>query len=179
MRKARAAVGARADLALYVVCDTAMIQTDPGGFIRRPTKIDRRRLNWATLANLSAARSQNGAREMVAARCSVQVSQDLPRAELRAAVATDAQQQYQFARARPRTCMAALPCASLAHPHDGRTHAGPDTPRQWHRSSLTGAACLRRREPDRSPGPVRASAAAAGSCGRGHFAGSAWLQPYR
>jgi len=32
-------LGARADLALYVVCDTAMIQTDPSGFIRRPMKI--------------------------------------------------------------------------------------------------------------------------------------------
>src|SRR5262245_19766784 len=51
---------------MYVVCDTAMIQTDPSGFIRRPTKFDRRRLNLCTLANLWARRSHNEAREMVA-----------------------------------------------------------------------------------------------------------------
>jgi hypothetical protein len=44
-----------------------MIQTDPSGFIRRPTKFDRRRLNRRTLANLAPAISQNRAREMVAA----------------------------------------------------------------------------------------------------------------
>src|SRR5262245_20896929 len=53
---------------MYVVCDTAMIQTVTSGFIRRPTKFDRRRLNRRTLANLAPLISQNRAREMVAAK---------------------------------------------------------------------------------------------------------------
>ena len=108
-------MGARADLAMYVVCDTAMIQTDPSGFIRRPTKFDRRRLNRRTLANLAPLISQNRAREMVAANRTAQVNTGAPCGDIANGVRADARlalhgcrQKGMSRQAFPQLCLVSL-----------------------------------------------------------------------